>query len=142
MSTRRPGLAQLYRETLANAEADHAERRKLVLEHDDLARRLTLPPLGYREARQWTGFIPPFMIEGPFDAANDRNTWIRNPSAQRVHLVAITHEAYARTYGEDIGHAWLAEINTNQWADDWSPHDAMAKAAKRLGREVPAWIKE
>lgn len=125
-------LGELYRHAHAAAVAEHAERRRLVLAHPDLAARLTQPPIGYREPAQWSGYIPPYMIEGPCHAG--RNTWTRNLSPVRVHLVAITHEAMARTYGEEIGQAWLEETNTNAWADDWSPSDALRRAAGTLER--------
>lgn len=132
----RPHLTELYRETRAKAEADNAERRTLVLGYDDLAKRLTVQPINYATPQQWSGFIPPFMIEGRYDKDADRDSWTRNPSPVRVHLVALCHEAYARTYGEAIGNTWLEEINTNQWADDWSPHDALRRAANRLEHET------
>lgn len=126
---RRP-ITELHAEAAAAAAADHAERLKLVLSFDDLAARLTKPPIGYTSPRQWSGYIPPFMIEAP--TAQGRNTWTRNPSPIRVHLVAICREAYARTYTEDVARAWLEETNTNHWTDDWSPTDAIAKAARIL----------
>jgi hypothetical protein len=126
----RDPIVELYERKRAELAAEHAERLKLVLGFDELAARLTKPPIGYTSPRQWSGYIPPFMIEAP--TAQGRNTWTRNPSPVRVHLVAIVREAYARTYTEEIAHAWLEEINTNAWTDDWSPTDAIARAARIL----------
>lgn len=135
----RCSIAALYREQRAKAESEQAERRKLVLAHEDLAKRLTLAPIGLADPKQWTGFIPPFMIEGAYNPLTQRNSWVRNPSPQRVHLVALCHEAYARTFGEKVGRAWLDEINTNAWADDWSPTDAIQRAGRILERSAPKY---
>jgi hypothetical protein len=132
--SRRDPVIDLYRQVAADIRKELAERTALVLGYDDLAKRLTMPPLDCAEPKRWNGFIPPYMIEGPCESG--RNTWKRNPSPVRVHLVAICHEAYARAYGEDVGHAWLEEINTNRWTDDWSPTDAMARAGQILDRSA------
>ena len=113
-------MAALYREQRAKAEAEQAERRSLVLADDELAKRLTAPPIGFANPRQWTGYIPPLMIEGP-----ERQGMVRNPSPIRVQLVAIVREAYARNYGEATGRAWLQDINTDQWSGPWSPHSTV-----------------
>jgi hypothetical protein len=116
----RRSLKELYLAAQADAEAAHAEYRKLVFGFDDLAKRLLGYPMGYREPRQWSGYIPPLMVEG----AQGARSMVRNPSPQRVHLVAIVREAYARTYGEQVAQTWLTEINTDQWSGPWTPHTA------------------
>jgi hypothetical protein len=121
----RRSLTKLYAEAQAAAEAEHAERRKLVLGFDDLAKRLTQQPVRYASPEQWNGYIPPLMVEGPHNDRTHRDSMTRNPSPQRVHLVAICHEAYARTFGEEAGRANLDEINTDRWPEDrWTPHTA------------------
>src|SRR5258707_14796957 len=44
---------------LTDAEERLARRRALVLGYPDLAKRLTLPPVGYTRAEQWNGYLPP-----------------------------------------------------------------------------------
>lgn len=134
MTPPRRSITELYRQAHAAAEAEHAERRRLVLAYPDLAQRLTQPPIGYTDPRQWTGYIPPYMIEGP--TQHGRNTWTRNLSPVRVHLVAITREATARTYGEPVAAAWLDETNENRWTGDWSPTDALHRAADILEKST------
>lgn len=139
--TRPPGRRAAVAQGVAGRR-EAAERRKLVLAHPDLAARLTRPPLDYKTPDQWSGHIPPLMIEGPYDPRSPRGAWIRNPSPQRIHLVAIVREAYARTCGEPVAKAWLEEINTSRWTDDWSPHDALRRATAALDRHTPDWAKE
>lgn len=131
----RPEPGAQARGALLRAHRDAHERRRLVLAIPDLAARLTRPPLPYSRPENWSGYLPPYMAVG-------RNGWIRNDSPQRIHLVAIVREAYARTCGEQVARAWLEEINTNTWTDGWSPHDALARAATVLDRHTPDWAKE
>lgn len=74
----------------------HAERRQLsdsrrarVLGHEDLAVKLTKPPLDYTEPGRWSGYVPPRM-------------WAEqlNNSPQRAALVEICTEAAKRDVAE------------------------------------------
>lgn len=113
--TRHRNIADLYRETAAGRRSEQAEIRALVLANDDLAAQLTRLPWPYQRPDQWTGHIPPYLVE-------HRSGLIRNDSPQRVRLVAIAHEAIARKFGEEIGSSWLAAINHDP---DWNPHHAV-----------------
>jgi hypothetical protein len=78
----------MWRTALAEAAAECAERRKRVLSHPDLRDRLAAE-LGYADASQWNGYVPPA-------------TWnqARNDSPRRASLVAICSEALSR---EQVG---------------------------------------
>lgn len=120
---------KLYHEAAVQTARAAAEHRRLVLAHPDLAHQLTRPPLDFKSPEQWNGSIPPYMI-------NARNKYVRNDSAQRVHLLAIVRQAYARTLGEEIARAWVEDMNADHWtrmppssyeraaARAWTPHDA------------------
>jgi len=138
----RPSFTETREAIEAAAKKEHAERRELVFKYPDLVARLGRLPWAFSRPEIWTGYIPPLMVEGPHDPKTPRGAWIRNTSPQRIHLVAIVREAYARTWGEDTARAWLEEINTNRWTNDWSPHDALGRAAKVLDRHTPDWAKE
>jgi hypothetical protein len=73
----------------AEAMALSAERRYRVLKHPDLAARLTEPPIGFAEARQWTGYVPPRIWGGQL-----------NVCPQRQALAAICNEALDREGGD------------------------------------------
>ena len=111
--------------------------RELVLGQPDLAARLTKPPLGYKAAEQWNGYIPPYMVPG-----SDRH--VRNDSPQRVHLVAIVREAIARAYGADAGRRWLNDTNSDRWTGTWmpSPTDAIRHAAALFDDTIPTYLKD
>jgi hypothetical protein len=111
-------IVALYRATDAEARDQCAERVALVRQYDDLAKRLTLPPVGFDRPEQWNGYLPPRMtaVSGGFTY---------NDSHQRVHLVAIVREAVTRTHGEEMARKWLAQINTDQWSGHWTPHTAI-----------------
>jgi hypothetical protein len=127
-------IRALYADAGKQAVATRDEQRHLVLRHEDLAARLTMPPLDYKTPQQWNGYIPPFMV-----LAADR--YVRNGSPQRVHLIAIVRQAMERTYGPAAARAWLEEQNTDHWtrmppssyeramqhraARNWNPHHAI-----------------
>ena len=74
----------------ATARATAKELRSLVLSYPDLAARLTEPPIGYKRADQWTGYVPP-----AFDA--DVGGVVKpNRSPIRAALLEIVTEAAAR----------------------------------------------
>lgn len=77
------------REDLAQASAAVKTRRIRVLAHDDLAARLTRPPLSYTKPGQWNGYVPPAL-----DACGRRNN-----SPRRAALVEIAAEAWHRDEG-------------------------------------------
>lgn len=74
----------------AQARATAKELRTLVLSYPDLATRLTEPPIGFKHADQWTGYVPP-----AFDA--DVGGVVKpNRSPIREALLDIVTEAAAR----------------------------------------------
>lgn len=72
------GWSQPIREAAEAAAA----RRARVLAHPDIARRLTDPPLCYRNPEAWNGHVPPATIEGPAGP-------VRNTSRMRLALISI-----------------------------------------------------
>jgi hypothetical protein len=87
--------------------ADSDARRARVLRHPDLARRLTEPPLDYRRAEDWSGWIPPAHLEEQACSACHTDPGKRgckrtghqaraNDSKRRAALAAIDHEAQRR----------------------------------------------
>lgn len=67
------------------ARDENDRRRRLVLAHEDLAKRLTEPPLAHSAPERWTGFVPPATCAGAI-----------NTSPVRAQLVAIVAEAERR----------------------------------------------
>lgn len=63
--------------------------RDAVLAYPDLAERLTQPPIGYPQASQWTGYVPP-------EQCNQQP----NNHPRRQALAEIVAEALAR----DVSH--------------------------------------
>lgn len=68
------------------------QRRALVLRHPDIARRLTMPPLGYAQPQQWTGYVPPERWNGE-----------HNDSPRRAALAEIVAAAEAAERAHEIG---------------------------------------
>lgn len=89
-----------------------------MLKHPDLAKRLTIPPLSYREPEQWNGYIPPRMT--PVSGG-----MTHNDSPRRVHLVALVRMAMEREYDATVAANWLKAINTDRWSGSWTPHAAI-----------------
>lgn len=108
---KRPDIAKLYRTVSAGKRHEQAEMRELVLGYPDLAEKLTALPWPFSEPEKWTGHIPPYLFGG-----------VRNDSPQRAALVAICRQAVARKYGEDLAARWLAAVNSDPDAPEWSPH--------------------
>jgi hypothetical protein len=80
---------ELWGPARAEAIARSAERRQLVLAHEDLAAMLTRPPVGFRDPKQWTGYVPPRIWNGSL-----------NMSPQRKALAAICALALERQAGD------------------------------------------
>jgi hypothetical protein len=79
-------LGQTLRELVKQAAAADQSRKALVLRHEDLAERLTRPPIGFARPDCWTGYLAPELLP-----SGDRNT-----SPIRAALVAIVAEAERR----------------------------------------------
>ena len=83
-------------------------RRARVLKYDDLRQALTEPPLSFRRAEQWTGYVPPKHDPyEPGEVAHNRagkpNRKHKrakqsglNESPARTTLIVICREAYER----------------------------------------------
>jgi len=94
----------------AIAKGQCLRRRAAVLRHDDLRRQLETE-LGYHDARQWNGWIPPAVIDpwSPEDLCrsaqgklNQRAKYARcedlNNSPRREALLRISAEAWEREH--------------------------------------------
>jgi hypothetical protein len=93
---RRQGdLVRLMKQARANALAENARRRALVLRHPDLAARLTEPPIRHTTPEHWTGYIPP-----AYDAPTLGGAAPINHSPARAALVALVAEAERRAATE------------------------------------------
>lgn len=75
----------MWETAVKDAAARMKARKAAVLAHDDLARRLTEPPLNFAQPTQWNGGIPPETYGGE-----------RNDSARRDALAELTAEAERR----------------------------------------------
>lgn len=86
---------------------ESAARRARVLRYPDLARKLTEPPLNYRRAEDWAGWVPPAALEveacpacrtdpGKWGCKGPMHTARANNSARRTALVEIAAEALRR----------------------------------------------
>lgn len=96
------------------AKAENAARRARVLKYDDLKVRLTTPPLSYKDARQWSGYVPPRTVAEdtcpacPPPERVNRGQHCQNPehlarlntSPERAALVEICAEAMRREQEE------------------------------------------
>jgi hypothetical protein len=74
------------RELFTGYAAETKRVRELVMSYPDLREALTRPPIGYPQAEQWNGYIPP-----EFDGMGQRNTIPR-----RTALAALAAEAQRR----------------------------------------------
>jgi hypothetical protein len=83
-----------------------AQRRERVLRHRDLAEQLTRPPLGYKRADQWGGFVPPALLAedaecivacGRNRCQHEHGAW-RIDSPRRAALVELNAEAWRREH--------------------------------------------
>lgn len=79
-------LGQTLRELVKQAAAADQSRKALVLRHEDLAERLTQPPIDFSRPDCWTGYLAPELL--PSGA--------RNTSPIRAALIAIVAEAEKR----------------------------------------------
>jgi hypothetical protein len=91
-----PETGALWRNALAKAQQESAQRRAAVLAHPDLAALLCQPPLGYSSPDKWNGFIPPRFL--PPDS---KGIVQPNASPGRAVLVAISAEALDRDGAHD-----------------------------------------
>ncbi|HEX5348528.1 MAG TPA: hypothetical protein VFW64_15710 [Pseudonocardiaceae bacterium] len=104
-TTVRP-VMQLWRAAKAASKRQSQERRARVLGHDDLAQRLTAPPLRLSNPARWSGWIPPRTLPeeacthcGPRGDQRCRGAAHRarlNDSAIRRQLVDIAAETKRR----------------------------------------------
>lgn len=78
--------ASVSRELFAGYAAETKRVRGLVMSHPDLREALTRQPIGYPEAEQWNGYIPPAL-----DGMGQLNT-----SPRRTALAALAAEADRR----------------------------------------------
>lgn len=80
-------LAQVWKGGRDRAHAENARRKQLVLQHPDLAERLTKAPLNYPRPDQWSGYVP------------ESEVWqgARNNSPAVAALWQLLAEAEART---------------------------------------------
>jgi hypothetical protein len=102
-------VMRLWRAAKAASKRDSETRRARVLAHDDLAQRLTAPPLRLSAPARWSGWIPPRTLAeescahcGPCGDRRCRDRPHRarvNDSPIRRQLVEIASEAMARESG-------------------------------------------
>lgn len=78
-------IKRMYRDEIAKSAAENDRRKALVLKHDDLAKRLTEPPVGFARPDCWTGFVP-----------MEHNAAGLNRSPIRQALAALVAEAERR----------------------------------------------
>ncbi len=122
------------RGTLEAARDGHrrnAHRRAAVLKHEDLRKRLEGPPLSFRRANQWNGYVPPAIVN-PGESEVLRQVlrvqdgsvrfWLNpahkraqsevpNTSPQRAALVDISAEAWRRERADDAPSVQPAAAN-------------------------------
>jgi hypothetical protein len=55
----RKSFGHLYAGKLAESKRQSANQRDLVLAHPDLAAQLCQPPIGFKNADDWNGWVPP-----------------------------------------------------------------------------------
>lgn len=108
--TVRPVL-RLWRKAKADSKRDSQARRDRVLTHEDLAQRLTEPPLRLSHPARWSGWIPPRLLAEEACTHCQRDS--RRPACRdqphrparfngspiRRQLVEIAAEAMARESG-------------------------------------------
>lgn len=85
----KPNLHQdvntLWKKAQADAKRTVAENRAAVLRYPDLAAKLTESPIGYADAKQWNGYVPPREFNGAI-----------NPDGRRTALFDLVVEALTR----------------------------------------------
>ncbi len=103
-------VSDLWRDALVSSKEASQRRRERVLSHEDLAKRLTEPPLALSDPRRWSGWIPPRTA--PEECCSSCGTASTRPpcrgwehrsrvadSPVRRQLVLIVAEAMAREQG-------------------------------------------
>jgi hypothetical protein len=88
-------LARFMRDGKANATATCEQRKRLVLQYDDLAQQLTKAPMELARPDCWNGFLPPEHTEAG----------ARNRSPVRDQLAALIAEAERRASRRPGQHA-------------------------------------
>ncbi|MFD5031677.1 hypothetical protein ACFWM0_14865 [Streptomyces sp. NPDC058405] len=84
-------LKAFMAQAMADAKAENARRRALVLRHEDLAAKLTEAPHRFTLPGHWTGYIPPATWNGA-----------ANTTPVRPALLALVTEA-ERRQGAAVG---------------------------------------
>ncbi|WP_199572686.1 hypothetical protein [Streptomyces murinus] len=84
-------LVRLIKQARAQATAENARRRALVLKHPDLAAKLTEAPINHTTPQHWTGYVPPAHDPESFGGGRPINT-----SPIRAALAALVEEAERR----------------------------------------------
>lgn len=101
-------VAPLWRQAVAKSKRESQARRERVLAHEDLAQRLTLPPLRLSAPSRWSGWIPPRLLAEDACTHCERGSTICrgwphrarvNDSPVRRQLVDIASEAMRRESG-------------------------------------------
>lgn len=110
----RAEMNRQWRTAMANSRAESAARRARVLAHEDLAKRLTEPPLRLSNPQRWSGWIPPRTLaeDTCAECARDRRACRGRPHLARVNdspyrraLVEIAAEALRRETAADAAGA-------------------------------------
>lgn len=97
---------------IPKARERNAERKALVLNHEDLKGRLTQSPLDFKHPDQWNGYVPKVWVEETSKCegglklehprALGRGRMIHNDSATAKALQEIYEEAQRREVGGDV----------------------------------------
>jgi hypothetical protein len=101
-------VLRLWQQAVAKSKRESQARRGRVLAHEDLAQRLTTPPLRLSSPRRWSGWIPPRTLAEDActhcERDNRRCSGLPhrarvNDSPVRRQLVDIATEAMTRDSG-------------------------------------------
>ena len=118
VATHNPG-SRLHRIGIQvlRAHTTNQQRREAVLRHEDLAKRLTQPPLNYARPDQWNGYIPPALVNlGESELL--RTVGIGRHGEQVVKFNQLGHRTRGEQENDAPERAALLEISREAWERD------------------------
>lgn len=131
--TRLHGLAA----DLLKAHGINRDRRAAVLKHEDLAKRL-VAELGFANAQQWDGYIPPAMVDPGGDERLCASASSAGRGEVRSHLNQLGRYAIGEMPNDSRRRAVLLEISREAWERERQAPAAIAAKAREAITEEDA----
>ena len=111
-------------------------RRAAVLEHDDLRRCLEQPPLSFRRASQWNGYVPPAIVN-PGEPEVLRQVRRMQDNTVRYWLNPKSKRTRGEIPNDSPQRAALMDISAEAWRRERLAHDAADMQPPAAGETDP-----